>query len=91
MISFAEFQELDQESKMFLKTARQFKNMYLILSGLALANYREDVYNHCATKLGSKSLGIYSKAIARTDQKMRNLMNLTLQASIVVADGDIAK
>ena len=65
--------------------------MYLILSALALINQREDVYTHCATKLGSMSLGVYSKARVRTDQKIRNLLNLTLQAAIVMCNSALVK
>ena len=76
---------------MYIGTGRHLKNLYLILSGLALINHREDVYTHCATKLGSMSLGVYSKATLRTDQKMRNLLNLTLQAAIVTCSSEVVK
>ena len=57
--------------------------MYQIMSGLAIINGFEIIYNHCEERLSKKSLGPYRLAKRRTDEKMRQVINLGFQSAIL--------
>ena len=68
---------------LFVENKREIKNVYLILSGFAMINEREDIYSLCQEKLGKKSLGEWQVAYLRTDEKIRKSLNLTLHSAIL--------
>ena len=57
--------------------------MYLILSGFALINNLSHIYELCAPKIRSQHLGKWQEAVLRTDETIRQLLNLTLHCGIL--------
>ena len=80
----AKFKESEGTTQnLFVENKREIKNVYLILSGFAMINEREDIYSLCREKLGKKSLGEWETAYLRTDEKIRKSLNLTLHSAIL--------
>lgn len=66
-------------------TSDDVLNMYLILSGFALVNNQREIYCLCLPRLSgyNKSLGQWEEALLRTDEDIRQLLNLTLACAIL--------
>ena len=77
-----------------VRDKRNRKSMYLMLMGFALVTGAKEVYEMCAAQLGDskRSLGSsYEQAATRTDIKIRRVMNLSLQCSILLCDVALAE
>jgi len=60
------------------------------MTGLAIVHEDDGLYALCAEKLGSKSLGEWHRARQRTDEKMRQILNLTLHSMIWTCQPELA-
>ena len=67
------------------------QNVQRILCGLAIVHNQEGLYTLCSERLAKNSLGSWQEAKIRTDEPIRQMLNLTLQSAIFACKAVIAE